>query len=105
IARAGAVFSCPNGIPETIHAERSAALAYLERNGRPHPALVERPCALPTEQEVREMLGSLECSFAVFDNVPVDVWLTMRVLAETLSEQGASAESHRVITERARECL
>lgn len=101
VAREGMVFSCPNGIPETIEAEKLAGQTYQERNGRPHPFLQEHELyAIPTEEEVREILGGLECSFAVFDNAPLDVWLAMLFLSETLSEQTASAEVRELLSSR-----
>ncbi|HEV8060869.1 MAG TPA: class I SAM-dependent methyltransferase, partial [Gemmataceae bacterium] len=89
VARHGAIFSCPNGAPQVVEAERWAAAAYRDRHGKPHPFLAEHAeFGLPRETEIRGQLAALECSFAVFDNAPLDDWLAMMVLSETLIEGG-----------------
>ncbi len=93
VARHGAILSCPNCTPEVVEAERWAAAAYRDRHGKPHPFLAEHTeFGLPRETEVREHLAALECSFAVFDNAPLDDWLAMMVLSETLFEGGRPEE-------------
>lgn len=93
VAAHGAVFSCPNGEPQVIAAERWAAAAYRDRHGQPHPYLAEHvQFGLPRESEVSAYLGALECSFAVFDNAPLDDWLSMLVLSEVLHERAAPEE-------------
>lgn len=93
VARHGAIFTCPNGVPQVIEAERWAAAAYRERHGVAHPYLAEHAeFGLPREEQVREYLAGLECSFAVFDNAPLDEWLSMLVLSEVLYERAAPAE-------------
>ena len=90
VARHGAIFTCPNGSPQVVEAERWAAAAYRERHRTEHPYLAEHAeFGLPREEEVREQLAAFDCSFAVFDNAPLDDWLAMMVLSETLVETGA----------------
>ena len=93
VARHGAIFTCPNGCPRVVEAERCAAAAYRDRHGVEHPYLSEHvDFGLPTEKEIREQLAELDGSFAVFDNAPLDDWLAMMVLSETLFEKGAPDE-------------
>src|SRR5262249_12351600 len=88
-------FSCPNGTPEVVAAEELAAAAYQERHGVPHPFLCEHAqFGIPAEAEVRTILSELDCSFAVFDNAPLDAWMTMLLASESLCEQDAPAELH-----------
>jgi SAM-dependent methyltransferase len=95
VARHGAIFSCPNGVSQVIEAERWAAAAYRDRHDAPHPYLVEHAeFGLPRETEIRDQLSTLECSFTVFDNAPLDDWLSMMVLSETLCESAAPDEIH-----------
>ncbi len=93
IARHGAIFTCPNGIPQVVEAEGWASLAYRDRHGTNHPYLAEHAeFGLPTEAEICEQLARMECSYAVFDNAPLDDWLATMVLSEISSERGASDE-------------
>jgi GT2 family glycosyltransferase/SAM-dependent methyltransferase len=90
IARHGAIFTCPNGVPQVVEAERWASHAYRDRHGTAHPYLAEHAeFGLPTEAEIREHLARLECSHAVFENAPLDDWLAMMVMSEISSERGA----------------
>ncbi|CAN5497534.1 hypothetical protein BH10PLA2_BH10PLA2_06820 [soil metagenome] len=91
VARHGAIFTCPNGIPQVVEAERLAAQAYRDRHNAEHPFLSEHvEFGLPAEAEICEHLARLECSFAVFDNAPLEDWLAMMVLSETAWERGVA---------------
>ena len=93
IARHGAIFTCPNGVPQVVEAERWASLAYRDRHGIEHPFLAEHlEFGLPGEAEICEHLARLECSYAVFDNAPLDDWLAMMVVSEIASERGVADE-------------
>lgn len=91
VARHGAVFTCPNGVPEVIEAERLASAVYQQANGTPHPFLQEHQhFGIPTEQEITSLLGELEYPFAVFDNARLDIWLTMMLAENVRSHQALS---------------
>jgi len=98
VARSGAIFSCPNGVPVVVEAEEIAAAAYSDRHGCPHPFLREhREFGLPREEEVLAMLRDLGCRPAVLDNSPLHLWLGALVLSEHLAEyQAAAAVRHRL---------
>ncbi|MBY0527778.1 MAG: glycosyltransferase [Gemmataceae bacterium] len=90
VARHGAIFTCPNGVPEVIQAETIAATAYELRHGLPHPFLSEhKQHGLPTEQEICAHLRAFEVPHAVRDNAPVDGWLATLLVAENLTERAA----------------
>jgi GT2 family glycosyltransferase/SAM-dependent methyltransferase len=87
VARHGAVFTCPNGTPEVVEHEALAAAAYRYRNDQVHPFLCEHEeFGLPRPDEVQAILHDLGCPHAVFDNSPLDRWLAMIVLSETIAE-------------------
>jgi GT2 family glycosyltransferase len=78
IARHGAIFTCPNGTPEVIEAERLAAAVYLQRHGKAHHFLKEhQEFGIPTEEEMVSLLRELDYPHATFDNAPLDMWLAM----------------------------
>src|SRR5262249_35518307 len=61
VARHGAVFTCPNGVPEVVEAERLAAAVYQQGHVEPHPFLREhQEFGLPSEQEVVALLREFD---------------------------------------------
>jgi glycosyltransferase involved in cell wall biosynthesis len=93
VSRRGLVFTCPNGVPEVLEAERLAAAAYQHRHEKPHPFLSEhQQLGLPRQEEVLAILDELNCPHSVFDNAPLDVWLPMMMLSENLAERKALPE-------------
>jgi len=93
VARAGAVFTSPNGTPEVQEAEALAGGAYQQRQGHPHPRLHEHQAyGLPTIEEIQGILREFDCPHAVLDNAPLDAWLAMFLLSENLQERQALAE-------------
>lgn len=96
VARHGAIFSCPNAVPEVEAAEGRANEAYRARHGVDHPWLEEhRRFGLPREEDMVALLRELDRPHAVFDNSPLDAWLPMLLLCENLSERHASDDLHR----------
>jgi GT2 family glycosyltransferase/SAM-dependent methyltransferase len=86
VARHGVVLTCPNGVPEVAEAERLVSAAFQQQHGYPHPFLKEhQEFGIPSEPEVVALLRELDCPHAVFDNAPLDVWLTM-MLAEHVGD-------------------
>jgi GT2 family glycosyltransferase/glycosyltransferase involved in cell wall biosynthesis len=96
VARLGAVFSCPNGVPEVVAAEAIAFDSYQARHGSVHPYLEEhRRFGLPRVEEILASLRELDVPHAVFDNAPLETWLPMLLLAENLLERNAPPELQR----------
>lgn len=93
VARHGAVFSAPNGVPEVIEAEQLAAASFKLRQGREHPYLREhQEFGLPREEEIVAILRELDVAHRVIDNAPLDIWLPMLLLSENLLERQAAHE-------------
>ena len=91
VAHHGAIWTCPNGSPDVAEAEREANAAYEARQGSPHPFLQEHAdFDLPRSEEIVADLQKLDYPWAVFDNAPLEHWLSMLVLGETLAECQAS---------------
>jgi GT2 family glycosyltransferase/glycosyltransferase involved in cell wall biosynthesis/SAM-dependent methyltransferase len=96
VARHGAVFSCPNGVPEVMEAEAIAFDSYAARHGSDHPYLEEhRRFGLPRPEDVLSMLAELDIAHAVLDNAPLETWLPLLLLAENLHERNAPPELQR----------
>ena len=97
VARQGASSACPNGVPPVVEAEKLAAAAFHQRHGRPHPDLQEhRTFGLPCAADIVAVLRDLDHPFAVFDHAPLESWLAMTVVSETLSERRATRLQQRV---------
>src|SRR5262249_44884591 len=98
VARRGMVLTCPNGVPEVAAAERLAAEAYQFRHGLPHPYLQEHDAwGLPQPQEMLSLFEEIGYPNLVYDNAPLDLWLPMMILSESLSERKALSEcQHRL---------
>jgi glycosyltransferase involved in cell wall biosynthesis/SAM-dependent methyltransferase len=93
VSRRGLVMTCPNGVPEVVAAERLAAEAYRFRHGRPHPSLSEHlDHGIPQEEEVRSLVQELGLPCVVFDNAPLDVWLPIMMISESLFERKALSQ-------------
>ncbi len=104
VARHGAIFTCPNGVPEVAAAEAVAAASYQRRHGHPHPFLQEHlEHGLPAEEDIRDILRDLDVPHAVRDNAPLDVWLPMLLLSENLKERQTRAEVQRFVNAHASE--
>jgi GT2 family glycosyltransferase/SAM-dependent methyltransferase len=87
VARHGAVWTCPNGTPEVARHEALASAAFRLRNDADHPFLREHvEFGLPREEEVVGVLRDLGLPHAAFDNSPLDLWLALIVLSETIAE-------------------
>jgi GT2 family glycosyltransferase/glycosyltransferase involved in cell wall biosynthesis len=94
LARHGAVFTCPNGVAEVVEAESVAAAFLQERHGTEHPFLREhRQHGLPGAEAILSHLRDLEIPHAVFEQMPVDVWLPTLLLSEELRRRGAPPET------------
>jgi len=94
LARHGAVFTCPSGVPQVIEAEAMAAALLAERHGAEHPFLREhRQHGLPGAEEILSHLRDFDIPHAVFEQMPVDVWLPTLLLSEELRTRGAPAET------------
>ncbi len=88
VARMGAVFTCPDGTPEVAAYETQAADAYRHRTAAEHHFLREHvEFGLPCEEDVRAILRELGCDHAVFATSPLDQWLAMILLSETIKER------------------
>ncbi|HXG08241.1 MAG TPA: glycosyltransferase family 2 protein [Gemmataceae bacterium] len=105
VARHGAVFTCPNGVPEVIEVERLAAAIYQQTHGEVHPFLQEHEqFGLPTEQEVVALLREFDYPHAVFDATPLDGWLAMW-LAEHLGKGETFEDLQRRVNQPLLPCL
>lgn len=90
VSRRGCVWTCPNGDDEVKRAEKVGSAAFALRNGKPHPFLREHEeFGLPTEAEMRSHLTGFDVPHAVWQQTPVDVWLSSLLLGEPLVETGA----------------
>jgi GT2 family glycosyltransferase/SAM-dependent methyltransferase len=92
VARRGAIIACPNGRPEVIEAERRVVEAYRYRRGVSNPFLAEhQQFGLPTEEEVRGALRDLGVRCACFNSMPLDCWVPLAVLTQTVGERSPLA--------------
>ena len=95
VARYGIVFSSPKAIPEVREAEAAVAAAYRERHQAAHPVLsLHQAYGLPTAEEFEAILREFDRPYVAFDNSPVDSWLAMSLLSESLEERSALARVH-----------
>ncbi|MFO0936627.1 MAG: glycosyltransferase [Gemmataceae bacterium] len=90
VSRRGAVWSCPNGVPDVIAAELAASQAYAFRHGQAHPFLQEHAdFGLPTREEIRGHLAAFDVPHSVWQQNPLDVWLASQLLGDPLKESCA----------------
>jgi GT2 family glycosyltransferase len=88
VARHGAVFSCPNGVPEVATYEALANEAYRQRNSYRNPWLDEhQECGLPPEEQIVGILEELGYPHAVFKNSPLETWLPLLVFTQVIGER------------------
>lgn len=98
VARRGAVFTCPDGRPEVAEAERIAATAYHARHSAPHPFLSEHhEFGLPREEDIRDILRSLDVPHVVVPNSPLDLWLASILLTEGVLAKSTSDDVRRAL--------
>lgn len=90
VSRRGCVWTCPNGESEVAAAEKAGSAAFELRNGKPHPFLQEHEqFGIPKESEIREHLTAMDVPHAVWEQNPIDLWLSSLMLGEPLAEMGA----------------
>lgn len=87
VAQRAAVFSCPIGTPEAVAAEAVARSAFHWRRGIDHPFLAEHAeFGLPAPGEIEAILDELGINYFARDDAPLEQWLPMLLLSETVKE-------------------